>query len=160
MEAYYTPVKEITNCLGKFTKSNAQARQGDWICFNCNNLNFSFRKKCNRCKTQTRQQNDSAAMLLNYYSKSYMIAQMDNSKCGNGSHAPTSANSYQPFITPYRLDKENQTPEKILKELPSVSPLVKKYNARETTPVSQAGSEENFWVRDFEEVLATSDCSG
>lgn len=57
MEAYYTPVKEVTNCLGKTIKSNTQAREGDWICYNCNNLNFSFRKKCNRCKTQTRQQN-------------------------------------------------------------------------------------------------------
>ena len=24
-------------------------REGDWNCFNCNNLNFSFRTKCNRC---------------------------------------------------------------------------------------------------------------
>ena len=26
-----------------------EIRIGDWICFFCNNLNFSFRKKCNRC---------------------------------------------------------------------------------------------------------------
>lgn len=25
-------------------------REGDWICKNCCNLNFSFRKECNRCK--------------------------------------------------------------------------------------------------------------
>ena len=25
-------------------------RKGDWICILCNNLNFSFRTKCNRCK--------------------------------------------------------------------------------------------------------------
>ena len=25
-------------------------REGDWTCFYCKNLNFSFRKKCNRCK--------------------------------------------------------------------------------------------------------------
>ena len=25
-------------------------REGDWICKNCKNLNFSFRFQCNRCK--------------------------------------------------------------------------------------------------------------
>lgn len=24
-------------------------RTGDWICFNCQNLNFAFRTNCNRC---------------------------------------------------------------------------------------------------------------
>lgn len=33
-------------------------RQGDWICYHCNNLNFSFRKRCNRCKSQTKEQNE------------------------------------------------------------------------------------------------------
>ena len=42
------------------------------------------------------------------------------------SHANTSANS-QTLLTPQRAE---QTPEKAQKELPSVSPLVKKYNAR------------------------------
>ena len=26
-------------------------REGDWTCFNCKNLNFSFRTQCNRCFT-------------------------------------------------------------------------------------------------------------
>jgi len=42
------------------------------------------------------------------------------------SHANTSANS-QPLLTPQRAE---QTPEKAQRELPSVSPLVKKYNER------------------------------
>ena len=25
-------------------------RVGDWVCLNCNNLNFSFRDFCNRCE--------------------------------------------------------------------------------------------------------------
>jgi uncharacterized protein YcbX len=25
-------------------------RVGDWVCINCKNLNFSFRKACNRCQ--------------------------------------------------------------------------------------------------------------
>ena len=25
-------------------------RPGDWICYNCHNINFAFRTKCNRCQ--------------------------------------------------------------------------------------------------------------
>ena len=30
-------------------KKHFEIRAGDWTCFNCNNLNFAFRVKCNRC---------------------------------------------------------------------------------------------------------------
>ena len=30
-------------------KKNFEIREGDWKCFDCHNLNFSFRVKCNRC---------------------------------------------------------------------------------------------------------------
>ena len=33
----------------KYIKKNHNGRNGDWICFYCENLNFSFRKHCNRC---------------------------------------------------------------------------------------------------------------
>lgn len=32
-------------------------REGDWICSSCKNLNFAFRKVCNRCATQ-KNEND------------------------------------------------------------------------------------------------------
>lgn len=32
-------------------------RQGDWVCMLCNNLNYSFRENCNRCKNLTREEN-------------------------------------------------------------------------------------------------------
>ena len=38
----------LTNWEEK-TKLPSEIRVGDWICLYCNNLNFSFRKKCNRC---------------------------------------------------------------------------------------------------------------
>ena len=30
-------------------KKPFEIREGDWTCFDCHNLNFSFRVKCNRC---------------------------------------------------------------------------------------------------------------
>jgi hypothetical protein len=30
-------------------------RENDWHCVSCQNLNYSFRKVCNRCKVQTRE---------------------------------------------------------------------------------------------------------
>ena len=30
-------------------KKPFEIREGDWTCFDCNNLNFAFRTKCNRC---------------------------------------------------------------------------------------------------------------
>jgi hypothetical protein len=38
----------MSNKEGK-TKLPLEIRAGDWICNYCNNLNFSFRVKCNRC---------------------------------------------------------------------------------------------------------------
>ena len=35
---------------GKFKAKNKIKKKDDWICNFCLNLNFSFRKKCNRCK--------------------------------------------------------------------------------------------------------------
>lgn len=54
MSYYLTPIKYSTR---KTIKSNTKNKAEDWVCVVCNNLNFSFRKKCNRCKTQTRAQN-------------------------------------------------------------------------------------------------------
>ena len=37
------------------TKKPFEIREGDWTCSNCNNLNFSFRVKCNRCELAKEQ---------------------------------------------------------------------------------------------------------
>ena len=97
-------------------------------------------------------------MMISYYNKNYLYAH-EHTQCHTEAADSSNHSKHQPHITPYRLDKENRTPEKVLKGLPSVSPLIKKYNARETTPMSEARSEESFWgvnVRDFEDVLASS----
>ena len=41
----------------KSQKKHNQIRAGDWICNMCNNLNYSFRNVCNRCKVQTKRNN-------------------------------------------------------------------------------------------------------
>lgn len=37
--------------INKIKKKEFQERKGDWKCILCNNLNFAFRNKCNRCQT-------------------------------------------------------------------------------------------------------------
>ena len=34
-----------------YKQKKVKERKGDWLCIKCNNLNFSFRKKCNICGT-------------------------------------------------------------------------------------------------------------
>lgn len=41
--------------------AKSSKRQGDWVCMMCNNLNYSFRNTCNRCKNVTREENSSLA---------------------------------------------------------------------------------------------------
>lgn len=43
----------------------------DWVCFKCNNLNFSFRTKCNRCKVQSREDNQQLLYADYYYYNQY-----------------------------------------------------------------------------------------
>ena len=47
-EYSFTP-KNFIPLQKKNIKRNYNGRSGDWICFYCKNLNFSFRNKCNRC---------------------------------------------------------------------------------------------------------------
>ena len=48
------PNDEINNNKNKKNKKNKKKsfseREGDWPCYKCKNINFSFRKKCNKCK--------------------------------------------------------------------------------------------------------------
>lgn len=66
MSYFFTPNKES---IRKPSKTISQNKNCDWVCVLCNNLNFSFRKKCNRCKTQTRTQNQNqiACTYSQYY---------------------------------------------------------------------------------------------
>ena len=41
---------EITNKENINSKKKFVIRPGDWICLYCNNVNFSFRNACNRCR--------------------------------------------------------------------------------------------------------------
>lgn len=38
----------------------------DWVCLNCSNLNYSFRKVCNRCKSITREENQQNFLQMQY----------------------------------------------------------------------------------------------
>lgn len=47
--------------ISEGNKKNQSERVGDWVCFSCNNLNFSFRKIWNRCKI-TREESEMQYM--------------------------------------------------------------------------------------------------
>ena len=62
--------------LDEKTKLPLEIRVGDWICLYCNNLNFSFRIKCNRCGLLRK----STTHLLNkkYYNNKYQYLGNNN----------------------------------------------------------------------------------
>lgn len=69
------------------TKLPLEIRVGDWICLYCNNLNFSFRIKCNRCgllrKSSTyllkkKYFNNKFKFMSNYYNEGYKIDYNNN----------------------------------------------------------------------------------
>ena len=62
------PISE--NHINDGSISQNPERLGDWICFTCSNLNFSFRKMCNRCKI-SRDQSD-----MHY--QSFQVSAMQN----------------------------------------------------------------------------------
>lgn len=43
----------------------------DWVCLNCSNLNYSFRKICNRCKSISREENQQNIMQMQYIQAYY-----------------------------------------------------------------------------------------
>ena len=42
-------LNNINNQNKEKPKKHFEIRAGDWTCYDCNNLNFAFRIKCNRC---------------------------------------------------------------------------------------------------------------
>lgn len=53
VHSFKVPQVEVPPQVPIFHETPAKGqseRLGDWVCCTCNNLNFSFRKVCNRCK--------------------------------------------------------------------------------------------------------------
>ena len=40
----------------KKNKKKIKERKTDWLCLNCKNLNYGFRKNCNRCKIERKEE--------------------------------------------------------------------------------------------------------
>ena len=72
-------------------------RTGDWTCRNCRNLNFSFRKECNRCKLPKKEvmevRKNNVFKANNDY-KNNNLENLPNLNVYNSSFNPYS-NSYQ-----------------------------------------------------------------
>jgi hypothetical protein len=51
-------IEEINqkNQENKKNKKKVKERKTDWLCLNCQNLNYGFRRNCNRCKIQRKDE--------------------------------------------------------------------------------------------------------
>lgn len=61
----------------KRTKKKFVERKGDWKCSKCNNINFSFRNQCNKCKIS---KEDSQKLLIEFNDK---MVEIDNTYINN-----------------------------------------------------------------------------
>lgn len=77
-----------SNTNGKKAKS-FQEREGDWVCSVCRNLNFSFRKTCNRCKIskiESFEQKNNKYICNNGIKTERSVTQSDNNNTYNGNN--------------------------------------------------------------------------
>jgi hypothetical protein len=75
----------------------------DWVCIKCNNLNFSFRKKCNRCKVQSREDNQQIIYLdYYYYNHYYHYSTPDYEKKTNSASTTSDRQLYTEPTTPIK----------------------------------------------------------
>lgn len=62
-------------------RNDRNNKDGDWICFNCRNLNYSFRNVCNRCKVPKVNQDMSKNIQKNpsyFFPSSFFIIRNNN----------------------------------------------------------------------------------
>ena len=79
----------MTNMEEK-TKLPLEIRVGDWICLYCNNLNFSFRIKCNRCGLL--RKSSSHLLKKKYYNNKYQ--NFGNNNLNNENYSKHFNNNY------------------------------------------------------------------
>lgn len=65
----------------KAKTNNANHRAGDWVCLLCNNHNYSFRKICNRCQSQSKKQNLIQSLALLNKASDVQIIQNPQASC-------------------------------------------------------------------------------
>ena len=69
---------ELDNTLNKKKKKESKLlkeRKGDWVCYFCKNLNFSFRDICNRCQ---KTKEESGIMIKQFYYLYNHLTQINN----------------------------------------------------------------------------------
>jgi hypothetical protein len=107
-------------------QGGAEGAVQDWVCVKCNNLNFSFRKKCNRCKVQSREDNQQVLYADYYYYNNYYNYSSDSVP------SPPSSPECSPMEDPSsptpKIPRIDEEAGQVDDHLPSVSPLVKKYS--------------------------------
>jgi len=72
----------------KKNKKKVKERKTDWLCLNCQNLNYGFRKNCNRCQIQRKDEYPSIYLQpnqkINGNNNIIIYNNLYNVQCGNG----------------------------------------------------------------------------
>lgn len=135
---------------GKAAKGQAAQthRAGDWVCIKCNNLNYSFRNKCNRCQVQSKKQNLLDNLLLINSEHDLANGCDFNSKLGNTGGNPLMMASNENSLRgsalmlghmpkPFSMGQENIVPGGFTGAPPGLVPIMQNGNKGLAGPMLQ-----------------------
>jgi hypothetical protein len=108
----------------KKNKKKVKERKTDWLCLNCQNLNYGFRKNCNRCKIERKEEfpsiylepnqkingNKNNVILMNNFSRLQQIMNNNNmqNNINNNVQNNMNANDFMNNNLNYNINNNNK----------------------------------------------------
>ena len=116
--SYYYPKKKE-----KFVERN-----GDWVCGNCKNLNFAFRKECNRCQTRKGENKENKEKIE--IKENIEIKEHSKIKLNNIENKEIKENSEKTIEKVQNDEKPKITKKEIKNEINEFLPIKKSKNKK------------------------------